>query len=64
MTYYVHSLPCTNKGNERYFAYRTRLTRKTMQVGEDPFKFMIEVDRFVADLHRLGDISTTKLKNV
>ena len=35
---------------------------KTMQPGEDPFQFMVEVDRLVADLHRLGDKPIKKLK--
>ena len=32
-----------------------------MQPGEDPFQFMIEIDRSAADLHRPGDISVTEL---
>ena len=34
---------------------------KTMQRGEDPFKFMMEIDRLAADLDRLGDRSVTEL---
>ena len=26
-----------------------------MEPGGDPYKFMMEIDRLVADLHRLGD---------
>ena len=33
-----------------------------MEPGGDPFKFMIEVDRLAADLHRLGDKSVTELR--
>ena len=32
-----------------------------MQPGGDPFKFMMEIDRLAADLHRLGDKSVTEL---
>ena len=31
-----------------------------MQPGEDPFQFMMEIDRLAADLHRLGDRSVTE----
>ena len=30
---------------------------KTMEPGGDPFKFMMEIDRLAADLHRLGEKS-------
>ena len=33
-----------------------------MELGGDPFKFMMEVDRLAADLHRLGDNSVTELR--
>ena len=33
-----------------------------MERGGDPFKFMMEIDRLAADLHRLGDKSVTELK--
>ena len=33
----------------------------TMQPGEDPFQFMIEIDRLAADLHRLDDRLVTEL---
>ena len=35
---------------------------KTMEPGSDPFKFVMEVDRLAADLHRLGDKSATELR--
>ena len=33
-----------------------------MEPGDDPFKFMMEIDRLAADLHRLGDKSVTELR--
>ena len=53
--------------------YRAKVTRetlrlshetngKTMEPGGDPFKFMMEVDRLAADLHRLGNESVTELR--
>ena len=36
---------------------------KTMEQGGDHSKFMMEIDRLVADLHRLGDRSVTEVKN-
>ena len=33
-----------------------------MEPGGDPFKFMREIDRLAADLHRLGDKSVTGLR--
>ena len=33
-----------------------------MEPGSDPFKFIMEVDRLAADLHRLGDKSVTELR--
>ena len=33
-----------------------------MEPGGDPFKFMMEVDRLAADLHRLGDKSVAELR--
>ena len=46
--------------------YRAKVTReilslshevdgKTIQPGEDPFQFMMEINRLTAGLHRLGD---------
>ena len=32
---------------------------KTMEPDGDPFKFIMEIDRLAADLHRLGDKSVT-----
>ena len=36
--------------------------KKKMQPGEDPFQSMMKVDRLTGDLHKLGDISVTKLR--
>ena len=33
-----------------------------MEPGENPFKFMIKIDRLTADLHRLGDRFITELR--
>ena len=33
-----------------------------MEPVGDPFKFMMEVDKLAADLHRLGDKSVTDLR--
>ena len=33
-----------------------------MEPGGDPFKFVMEIDRLAADLHRLGDKSVTELR--
>ena len=35
---------------------------KTMEPGGDPFKFIMEIDRLAADLHRLGEKSVTELR--
>ena len=33
-----------------------------MQPGEDPFQFVMGIDRLAADLHKLGDRWVTKLR--
>ena len=33
-----------------------------MEPGEDPFKFMMEIERLAVDLHRLGNRYVTKLR--
>ena len=33
-----------------------------MQPGDDPFQFMMEIDRLAADLHRPGGRSVTRLR--
>ena len=51
--------------------YRAKGTRDILRLsyeinrlaaGGDPFKFMMEIDRLAADLHRLGDKSITELR--
>ena len=68
---------CSDAPNDAWrnleFHYRAKETReilrlsheingKTMEPGGDPFKFMMEVDRLAADLHRLDDKSVTELR--
>ena len=50
------------KGTRELFRLSHEINRKTMEPGGDPFKFMMEVDRLAADLHRLGDKSVTELR--
>ena len=33
-----------------------------MQLGEDPFQLMMEIELLAQDLHRLGDRSVTELR--
>ena len=35
---------------------------KTMQLREDPFQFMMEIDQLAVDLHSLGDRLVTELR--
>ena len=50
------------KGTREMLRFSHKFNGKTMQPGEDPFQFMMEVDRLVADLHKLGDRSVTELR--
>ena len=50
------------KGTREILRLSHELNGKTMEPGSDPFKFMMEVDRLAADLHRLGDKSVTELR--
>ena len=50
------------RGPEKYFACRTIVNGIAMQPGEDPFQFIMEIDRLVADLHRLGGKSVTEVR--
>ena len=38
------------------------ISGKTMEPGGDPFKFLMEIDRLAASLHRSGDKSVTELR--
>ena len=50
------------KGTREILRLSHEINGKTMEPGSDPFKFMMEVDRLGADLHRLGDKSVTELR--
>ena len=50
------------KGTREILRLSHKINGKMMEPGGDPFKFMMEVDRLAADLHRLGDKSITKLR--
>ena len=50
------------KGTREILRLSHEMNEKTMEPGGDPFKFMMEVDRLAADLHRLGDKSVTELR--
>ena len=50
------------KGTREILRLSHEINGKTMEPGGDPFKFMMEVDRLAADLHRLGDKSVTELR--
>ena len=47
------------KGIREILRLSHEINGKTMEPGGDPFKFMMEIDRLAADLHRLGDKSVT-----
>ena len=50
------------KGAREILRLSHEINGKTMEPGGDPFKFMMEIDRLAADLHRLGDKSVTELR--
>ena len=50
------------KGTREILRLSHEINGKTMEPGGDPFKFIMEVDRLAADLHRLGDKSVTELR--
>ena len=50
------------KGTREILRLSHEINGKIMEPGSDPFKFMMEVDRLAADLHRLGDKSVTELR--
>ena len=50
------------KGTREILRLYHEINGKRMEPGSDPFKFMMEVDRLAADLHRLGDKSVTELR--
>ena len=50
------------KGTREILRLSHEINGKTMELGSDPFKFMMEVDKLAGDLHRLGDKSVTELR--
>ena len=50
------------KGTSEILRLSHEVNGETMEPGEDPFQFLMEIDRSVADLHRLGDRSVTELR--
>ena len=50
------------KGTREILRLSHEINGKTMEPGGDPFKFLMEIDKLAADLHRLGDKSVTELK--
>ena len=50
------------KGTREILRLSHEVHGKAMQPGDDPFQFMMEIDRSAADPHRLGDISVTELR--
>ena len=50
------------KGTREILRVSHGINRKTIEPGDDPFKFMIEIYRLASDLHRLGDKSVTELR--
>ena len=50
------------KGTRETIRLSHEVNGKTMQPGEDPFQFMMEIDRLAADLHILGVRSVTELR--
>ena len=50
------------KGTREILRLSHKFDGRTMEPGGDPFKFMMEIGRLTADLHRLGDKSVTELR--
>ena len=50
------------KGTRGILRLSHEVNGKTMEPGGDPFKFLIEIDRLAAGLHRLGDKSVAELR--
>ena len=50
------------QGTREILRLSHEINGKTIEPGGYPFKFMMEVDRLAADLHRLGDKSVTELR--
>ena len=50
------------KGTKEKLRLSHEINRKTVEPGGDPLKFMMNIDRLVADLHRLSDKSIPELR--
>ena len=50
------------KGTREILRLSHEVNAKTIEPGSDPFKFMIEIDRLVVDLHVLSDKSVSELR--
>ena len=50
------------KGTREILRLYHEINGKTMELGGDPFKFMVEIDRLAADFHGLGEKFVTKLR--
>ena len=50
------------KGTREILCLSHEINGKTMEPGGDPFKFIMEIDRLAADLHRLSYNSVTELR--
>ena len=49
------------KGTREILCLSHEINGKTMEPGGNSFKFIMEIDRLAADLHRLGDKSVREL---
>ena len=47
------------EGTKEILCLSREVAGKTLQPGEDPFQFMMAIDRLDADLQRLGDRTIT-----
>ena len=50
------------KGTRKILCLSHEIDGKMIELGGDPFKFMMEIDRLAVDLHRLGAKSVTDLR--
>ena len=50
------------KGTREILRLSHEINGKAMEPGDDPFKFMMEIDRLAADLCRLDDKFVTELR--
>ena len=50
------------KGTKGILHLSYEVNEKTMELGSDPFKFIMEIGSLAANLHRLGERSVTKVR--